>query len=145
MLIKAFLIVYCMEKKPRLGSAVLVVKDGKFLLAKRNKKNYFGKWVIPGGGVNYGETILQAGLREIKEETNLDVEIERLLCFKEIINLPGDYHSIVFFHSAKPTSFDIKISDDVSEAKFFTIEEIKKLDIAESVEQVLREAGYWTG
>ena len=49
-----------MKKRPRLGSAVLVEKDGKFLLGKRNKANANGLWVIPGGKVKYGETIKEA-------------------------------------------------------------------------------------
>jgi 8-oxo-dGTP diphosphatase len=131
------------KQKPRLTSGVLVVHDGKYLLAERNKENYNGYWIIPGGGVQFGETIQEAALREIKEETNLDVELIKLIGHKEVINVPGDYHSIVFFHLAKPKHLDIKAQEDVSAAKFFTMEEIKKLKIAESVEWALKEAGFW--
>ncbi|MBW2981608.1 NUDIX domain-containing protein [Candidatus Woesearchaeota archaeon] len=131
------------NKRPRLGSAVIVEKDCKILLGKRNKKNAFGKWVIPGGGVRYGETIKEAAVREIKEETNLDIELVKAIGFKEIINLPGDYHTIVFFHLAKPKNMNIKANEDISEIGFFTIDEIKKLDTVESVEWVLRKAGLW--
>lgn len=68
------------EKRPKIGSAVLVELNGKFLLGKRNKKNYKDRWVIPGGGVCWGETLQQAAVREIKEETNLDIELIRLIC-----------------------------------------------------------------
>jgi len=71
------------EKKPKVGSAVLVEKDGKFLLGERNKENLNGYWIIPGGGVKWGETLKDAGIREIKEETNLDVEIVKLIGWKE--------------------------------------------------------------
>ena len=131
------------EKKPRITSAVLVMDGNKILLAERNKENYNGYWIIPGGGVKFGETIQEAALREIKEETNLDVEIIKLIGHKEVINVPGDYHSVVFFHLAKPKSSEIEAKEDVSSAKFFSIEEIKNLKIAESVEWVLRELGLW--
>jgi ADP-ribose pyrophosphatase YjhB (NUDIX family) len=131
------------DQKPRLTSAVLVVHDGKYLLAKRNKENYNDYWVIPGGGVRFGETLKDAAIREIKEETNLEVEIIKQIGYKEIINVPGNYHSIVFFYLAKPKSMDIDAKDDVSSAKFFKIEEIKRLKFAESVEWALREAGFW--
>ncbi len=130
-------------QKPRLGSAVLVEKDGKFLLGKRNKENANNLWVIPGGGVRYGETIKDAAVREIKEETNLNVDIIKLIGYKEIINLPGKYHTIVFFHLAKPKHINIKPKEDISDAKFFSIEEIKQLEIVESVEWALRKAGFW--
>ncbi len=131
------------DQKPRLTSAVLVIQDGKYLLAERNKENYNGYWVIPGGGVKFGETIQEAAIREIKEETNLDVEITKSIGHKEVINVPGGYHSIVFFHLAKPKHTNIEAKGDVSSAKFFDIEEIKKLKIVESVEWALKEAGFW--
>lgn len=131
------------DLKPRLTSAVLVINDGKFLLAERNKENYNGYWIIPGGGVKFGETIQDAAIREIKEETNLDVEIIKQIGYKEVINVPGNYHSIVFFYLAKPKHTNIEAKEDVSSAKFFNVEEIKQLKIAESVEWALREAGFW--
>ncbi len=131
------------DQKPRVTSAVLVVQDGKYLLAERNKENYSGYWVIPGGGIEFGETIEEAAIREIKEETNLDVVLIKKIGYKEAINVSGNYHSIIFFHLAKPKHTDIKAKDDVSSAKFFTIEEIRKLKIAESAEWALKEAGFW--
>lgn len=131
------------EQKPRVTSAVLVMLDEKFLLAERNKQNYNGYWIIPGGGVKFGETIHDAGIREIKEETNLDVEIVKLIGHKEVINVPGNYHSIVFFYLAKPKHTNIEAKEDVSAAKFFSIDEIKKLKLAESAEWALKEAGFW--
>ena len=131
------------NKRPRVGSAVLVEHEGKFLLGKRNKKNAFGKWIIPGGGVDLGETIQEAAIREIKEETNLDVELTSFICHKEIINLPGNYHGVVFYHLAKPKHLNLCASEDVSEVGFFSIAEIKQMDILESVQWVLEEAGFW--
>jgi 8-oxo-dGTP diphosphatase len=136
------------SQKPRITSAVLVMHDGKFLLAERNKENYRGYWVIPGGGVEFGETTKDAAIREIKEETNLDVDIIKLIGYKEIINVPGKYHSLVFFYLAKPKHTDIKTAvkpeEDISSAKFFTIDELKKLKLAESAEWALKEAGFWS-
>jgi ADP-ribose pyrophosphatase YjhB (NUDIX family) len=132
------------EKKPRVGSAVLVKHGDKFLLGKRNKKNANGLWVIPGGGIDWGETALNAGKREIKEETNLDIDIKRFLCVKEIIATHADYHTVVFFHLAEPSDPDqLRSSDDVSEVGFFTVPEIKEMNTVQSVADVLKEAGYW--
>ena len=129
--------------RPKVGSAVLVEHNGKFLLGKRDKKNYFGYWIIPGGGVKWGETIKEAAIREIKEETGLDIEIKKLICHEELMNIPDNYHKIVFFYLAKPKHTNITVNDDISDAGFFSIEEIKSMKIAESVELVLKKAGYW--
>ena len=129
--------------KPRLTAAVLVQKDDKFLLAERNKVNANGMWIIPGGGVKFGETTEQAAIREIKEETNLEVHIKKFIGFNEVINVPGNYHSIVFFYLAEPKHDNIQAKEDVSQAQYFTIDEIKKLNIVKSVEWALREASFW--
>jgi len=132
------------KKKPRVGSAVLVEKDGKFLLGLRNKQHYFGHWIIPGGGVNFGETIEEAGVREIKEETNLDVELVKPIGHREIIDLPDANHRIVFYHLATPKHTDIIAREDISEARFFTMDEIKQLPkLAESARWVFKQIGVW--
>jgi len=132
------------NKRPRVGSAVLVQHGEKFLLGKRNKKNANGMWVIPGGGIEWGESAYDAGKREIKEETNLDIEIKRFLGVKEIIATHADYHTVVFFHLAEPTNpEELQSSDDVSEVGFFTIDEIRQLNCVESVREVLQDAGFW--
>lgn len=133
-----------MEKlRPKVGSAVLVEKEGKFLLGKRNKKNIRGYWVIPGGGVKWREGLKEAGKREIKEETGLDIEITKFICHKEVMNLPEDYHTVVFFHQARVLGGNPTASDDVSEVGFFSLDEIKQMKIAGSVRSVLIEAGLW--
>jgi 8-oxo-dGTP diphosphatase len=131
------------EQRPRVTSAVLVVSGDKFLLGERNKENYNGYWVIPGGGVKFGETVQDAAIREIKEETGLDVEIIDFIGHKEAINVPGNYHSIIFFFLARPKQINIEAKDDISQARFFSIDEIKNLKVIESAEWALRKAGFW--
>jgi len=63
------------DQKPRLTSSVVIVHDGKYLLAKRNKENYNGYWVFPGVVLILVKTLHDAAIREAKEETNLDIEI----------------------------------------------------------------------
>ncbi|MFH1505956.1 MAG: NUDIX domain-containing protein [archaeon] len=131
---------------PKASCAVLVEKDGKFLLGERAKVNYQGFWVIPGGRVDFGEKLEDAAVREVKEETNIDVELVKFLGWKEIINIPGNYHRCVFFYLGKPKNTNIKVSDDLLQAKFFSMDEIKKLkNLAASVEWVLKKEGYWKG
>jgi ADP-ribose pyrophosphatase YjhB (NUDIX family) len=131
------------KRMPRVTSAILVMHDNKFLLGKRKKKNAFGKWLIPGGGVQYGETALTAGVRELKEETNIDADIKRFIGVKEIIATHADYHTIVFFNLAEAINpDDLKSSDDLSEVGFFTVDQIKEMDTLESVPDVLKDAGF---
>lgn len=58
------------------ATGIAVFKDGKLLVVRRVAHDDFlaGEWELPGGGVDDGETIEQGAIRELKEETNLDVE-----------------------------------------------------------------------
>lgn len=131
------------KKKPRTTSAILLKQGDRYLLGKRNKENYNGYWVIPGGGVRFGETILDAGIREFKEETSLDVAVDKFICYKEIINIPGDYHSVVYYHLASLKGGEMKAMEDIDELKYFTVDEIKKIKHAKSVGWVFKELGVW--
>lgn len=59
--------------------AVVIRKSGSVVLIKRRKPPYEGYWALPGGFVEYGETVENAVKREVKEETGLDVEIKGLI------------------------------------------------------------------
>lgn len=64
------------------GVGALIVNDrGEFFLAKRGRdaRNESGKWEFPGGGVEFGETIEETIIREMKEEYDIDIEIIELL------------------------------------------------------------------
>ncbi|MGC9330117.1 MAG: NUDIX domain-containing protein, partial [Candidatus Hinthialibacter sp.] len=70
-------------------AAVIIEQEGKILLVQHEK---YGRtyWLIPGGGVEYGETLTEAAQRELMEECSLDVRIGDLLFISETI--PPDHH-----------------------------------------------------
>lgn len=73
-----------LEQKPRLGVAALVTNpEEHLLLGRRGKEPNYGRWIIPGGGLKFGESIVDGARREILEETGLGCrqlgrDIERL-------------------------------------------------------------------
>lgn len=58
---------------------MMLIKNGKVLLIKRGLEPFLGQWAIPGGRIEDGETAEQCAIREMKEETGLDIEIEKLV------------------------------------------------------------------
>lgn len=63
----------------KLGSGVLIEKDGNLLLLQRSYQPWKGSWNLPAGYVEVDETPEQAAVREVREETGLEVEIRQLL------------------------------------------------------------------
>lgn len=59
--------------QPRVGIGVFVFRDGKFLMGRRKNSHAADTWSIPGGHLEFGETPEQTAVREVKEETGLDI------------------------------------------------------------------------
>jgi 8-oxo-dGTP diphosphatase len=126
---------------PRIGSALLVKDDAdRILLGKRNKDPQRGFWVIPGGKIHAFEKIADAAARELQEETGLTVEVGSQFKVYEIVNRPNE-HRIVIYSWARAMRGFPKASDDLSEVKFFSREELSNILLTPLVRTVLLDAG----
>ena len=126
-------------KIPRIVSGIILRKDNKILLVKEVLEDKKEHWIFPGGGVDFGESVENAALREVKEEIGIDVEIKDFLGFKEIIRPQFDYHSIIFFFIAEPLNDEFSRIGNVLDAKYFTINEAKSLNLVDSARWAIEE------
>ncbi len=113
-------------KKPSITVDGVIIKDGKILLIKRKNEPFKGAWALPGGFVEYGETVEKAVLREVKEETGMDAKIKKLVgVYSDPARDPrGHTISIVFLLEAEGRS---KAGSDAKEAKFFDLNDLPSL------------------
>lgn len=130
------------EGLPRVGSAVIVRDEAnRILLGKRNKDPQRGSWILPGGKIRAFESIAEAAMRELEEETGLDIEVQQQFRVYEIIN-PPDEHRIVIYSLARVRGGSLRAADDVSEVKFVPFDELGALPLTPLVRRVLQDAGY---
>jgi ADP-ribose pyrophosphatase YjhB (NUDIX family) len=130
------------ENLPRIGSALLVRDEAnRILLGKRNKDPQRGSWVIPGGKIHAFESIAEAAARELREETGLDVEVDGQFRVYEIINPPNE-HRIVIYSWGRVVGGEAKASDDISELRFFELDELGEVPVTPLVQRVLFDAGF---
>jgi mutator protein MutT len=126
-------------KTPRVIASVILKKENKILLIKEVLEDFKEHWIFPGGGVDFGETVEEAAKREIKEEINLDVEIKEFLGFKEIIRPQFDYHTLIFFFIAEHLNGEVTRIKKVLDAKYFTLNDAKNLNLVDSAKWALEE------
>lgn len=111
------------------GAKVMVIDKDTILLVKRARDPSKGTWDFPGGLLEKGETLEQCAIREVKEETGLDVDIQELLDAIHAIPDRTDFKDvIILYYKAKLSGGTMKLDNESSDAKWVTIDELKSLD-----------------
>jgi len=102
-----------------------IVSDGeKILLVRRAIPPFLGYWTLPGGHVEYGETVEEAIKREMREELGIEVKIKRLIGVYSDPKRDPRYHSVAVNFLLEPVSKDIRLNFEGSEFKFFSVKEL---------------------
>jgi 8-oxo-dGTP diphosphatase len=116
--------IYYLDHK--VAAATITLWEKKIVLLKRGISPGYGKWVIPGGFVDRGETLEGAAIRETREETNLQVETTSLL---NIYSYPGSTVIVVVF-LARAVGGLPAACDESLEVDFFQYENIPWSELA---------------
>jgi 8-oxo-dGTP diphosphatase len=130
---------------PMVGVGVITFNSEKnVLLVKRGNEPSKGLWSLPGGMVELGERVREAGIREVKEECSIDIEPEDVISVVDLILEDSDgkvkYHYILIDYLAKYIGSELKPQSDVTDAGWFSQAEIAELDIPEVTREVLEKA-----
>jgi 8-oxo-dGTP diphosphatase len=131
------------------GVAGIVVREKELLLVQRGREPAKGKWGIPGGVVEVGETIEEALVREVREETGCECTPLKHLATFDSIRRDNDgrvhWHYILFEYLCRYISGDPHAADDASEARWVRFDDLGSVDIMEMtrvfVEKTAHEEG----
>ena len=113
-------------RRPQVAvGAVLTDIIGRVLLIQRGQQPNYGKWTLPGGRVEWGETLEQALLRELRAETGLVARMGPLAETLEYID--DTFHYIILdYHMSEPEG-TLRAGEDAMAARFVTLEEAATL------------------
>jgi 8-oxo-dGTP diphosphatase len=102
--------------------------ETKVLLIERKNKPYKGCWAFPGGFVNIDETAEDAARRELKEETNLEIEnVWQVGAFSKVDRDPRERVITIAFYAIVYGERSVSGSDDASRARWFSLNKLPEL------------------
>lgn len=119
--------------KPIVGTGAIIVCDGKMLLEKRKNDPGKGRWSVPGGVVELGENVKQTVIREVKEETGLDVaEPEHIDVVDQITrdeNGRIKYHFVIIDYLVNLKGGTLNAASDADALQWVSLDDVEKYDL----------------
>ncbi len=126
--------------RPEVCVGAVVIENGHILLIRRGRPPGAGLWSLPGGRVEHSETLAEAVVRELREETGLDCVCGPLIGLVE--RMSEGFHYVILDFEA--TAFDtepLRAGDDADEAAWIDVEELAQLPIVDGVLEFLADHG----
>jgi ADP-ribose pyrophosphatase YjhB (NUDIX family) len=131
---------------PRVGVGAVVLSRGRVLMVRRGKPPAEGRWSLPGGLVELGETSVDAVRREVAEECGIKLRVAGLAGVLDRVTRDADgrvrYHWVLVDYLAFPETDDdtITAGDDAAEVRWVAIDEVERLQTTEGLMDMIRRA-----
>ena len=100
-----------MDKKPKVGVGVIIIKDNKVLLGKRKGSHGEGSWCFPGGHLEFNESLENCSKREVLEETGIKIKNIRFETITNDIFKEEGKHYITIFMLCEHDSGEVKVME----------------------------------
>jgi 8-oxo-dGTP diphosphatase len=129
---------------PRVGVGAVVLDGDRVLLVRRGGQPSAGKWSLPGGLVELGETIEDAIRRELREECGLDVTLGGVAGVIDRVVRDEEgrvrYHYVLVDFLAHPVSSEVVAGSDAAEARWLPIERVEELETTVGIRDMIDRA-----
>lgn len=126
---------------PLVGVGGLIKRGDEIVLVKRENEPEKGLWSIPGGLLELGETLQNGAKRETKEETGLDVKIDRLIDVFDNIVFDDDgrvcYHYVLVDYLCHPVGGELKAATDAGAIQWINMKEIGEIPTTRTLNRLL--------
>jgi len=131
-------------QRPYLAVSAAIFRDGKVLLVRRARKPALGIYTLPGGGVETGETLEQAVMREVREETALDIEPVALAGHREAIARDAqgrvERHFVILCFAARWRSGEPVLNEELDDARWLEPAELSSFRTTDGLAEIVADA-----
>lgn len=130
--------------RPILAVSAAIIRGGKVLVVRRAHPPAHGLYTLPGGGVEVGETLVEAVRREIREETALEIEPIGLAGYREAIGRDADgrveRHFVILPFAARWIAGEPTLNEELSESMWLEPYEIAAIDTTAGLAEIVTTA-----
>jgi ADP-ribose pyrophosphatase YjhB (NUDIX family) len=130
--------------RPQIAVSAAIFRDGKVLLTRRARSPAKGFYSLPGGRVEFGESLHEALAREIDEETGLDIEIIGLAGWREVLPAAaGAGHYLIMSFAARWVAREPVLNDELDDYRWIAPEALAglgELKLTGGLEEVIQSA-----
>jgi ADP-ribose pyrophosphatase YjhB (NUDIX family) len=124
--------------------AVVVMPSEAILLVRRAHEPLAGRWTLPGGALEVGETLADAVRREVHEETGLVVDVGPLVDVVDYLDMDADgrakYHFVIVDYLCWPTGGDVQPGSDVDGVEIVPVGALEGRDLTSRARTVIQQA-----
>ncbi|HEX6988085.1 MAG TPA: NUDIX hydrolase [Bacillota bacterium] len=127
---------------PRPSCHAVLIENDAVLLVRRGSEPFRGSWGLPGGAVELGETVVEALRRELREETHLEIEVGRLITYKDAVGRDAvtgrvGHHYVILFFTARRVGGHLQAGSDAAEVRWVDRDELKRLPLVPDLPALL--------
>jgi 8-oxo-dGTP diphosphatase len=130
--------------RPFLAVSAAIFRDGRVLIVRRAQPPAHGLYTLPGGGVELGETLEQAVIREAREETGLDIEPVFLAGYRQVITHDAaggiERHFVILPFAARWLTGEVALNEELAEAHWLLPDEVSRLKTTEGLADIVTAA-----
>ena len=130
--------------RPYLAVSAAIIRDGKVLIVRRARAPAYGVFTLPGGGVEAGETLHEAIIREVMEETALTIEPLGLAGYREAIARDADgkveRHFVILPFAARFIAGEVALNEELAEARWLVPSGLAGLKTTDGLAEIVRAA-----
>ena len=131
-------------QRPILAVSAAIIRDGKLLVVRRARKPALGVYTLPGGGVEIGEMLTEAVIREVREETALTIEPVALAGYREAIMRDPqgrtERHFVILCFASRWLSGEPVLNEELDDARWVEPAQLNGLRTTDGLAEIVAAA-----
>jgi 8-oxo-dGTP diphosphatase len=131
-------------KRPYLAVSAAIIRDGKVLVVRRARSPALNLYTLPGGAVELGESLAEAVVREVREETSLSIEAVALAGHRDVITRDAqgkiERHFVILCFAARWLSGEPVLNEELDDARWIEPPELSAYRTTEGLAEIVAAA-----